>query len=282
MREPAQHRKQTSVCVRLHDWARYARASLVAVFIGLSQVAQAHDFWLEVEPKAPGAAGEHTVTIRNGTLFTGDSMPRIDDWFTRFSVVRPDNSETAVAGVIGDDPAGTLQTTLPGTHTVLYSSTSAFAELDGARFTRYLEEEGLDELVALRARTGQTQDVAREAYYRHAKALVAVGKAPLADAPRGQELELVLDSVGINAYGFTLRFRDEPLAGVRVVLMRQGHGEVVHKADTDQRGQVQLPLVTPGYYLVKAVHAMPAPPGSGLTNWVSYWASSTFRHRLKN
>ena len=283
MREAAQHLKQTSVCVHVHDWAKHARAALVVMlWLGLSQLVEAHDFWLELEPKVTGMADEHTVTIRNGTLFTGDSMPRIDDWFTRFSVIRPDNSEMPVPGVIGDDPAGHLQTRVPGTHTVLYSSTSAFAELDGARFTRYLEEEGLDELVALRARLGQTDDVAREAYYRHAKALVAVGEAPLVDQARGQELELVLESAGLGAYEFILRFRDKPLAGVRVVLMRQGHDAVVYQADTDHRGQVRLPLVTPGYYLVKAVHAVPAPPGSGLTNWVSYWASSTFRHRLKN
>jgi cobalt/nickel transport protein len=282
MREPAQHRKQTSRRDHGCAWLSYARAGLCGVLVGLTHVVVAHDFWLEVQPSAMDVCGEHTVTIRNGSLFEGDSVPRIDDWFTRFSVIRPDNSQTPVRGVIGDDPAGRFHARMSGTHTVLYSSTSAFAELDGARFTRYLEEEGLDEVVALRARLGQSGDVAREVFYRHAKALVAIGEAPLADAPRGQELELVMESTGINTYGFTVRFRGQALAGVRVVLMRRGHDAVLHRADTDHRGQVQLPLMSPGYYLVKAVHAVPAPPGSGLTDWISYWASSTFTHRPKN
>ena len=64
--------------------------------------------------------------------------------------------------------------------------------------------------------------------------------------------------------------------------MRTCADAIVQQVDPDGHGQAHLALLTSGYYLVKAMHAEPAPSGSGVTKWVSYWALSTFRYRLKN
>ncbi len=46
-------------------------------------------------------------------------------------------------------------------------------------------------------------------------------------------------------------------------------------ARTDVHGRVRLPLGGAGVWMVKAVHMIPAPPGSG-ADWESFWASLTF------
>ncbi len=282
MQEPGVSLKSNTRGVMNGGWPRAVRATLLLCLALHGMVASAHDFWLEVTPRGRDLGPVRDVTIRNGTLFSGDSIPRVDHWFTRFVVVNPYGSETQAAGVIGDDPAATFKPTQPGTYTVIYSSTSSYSEMDGARFTRYLENEGLERIRTLRAQRGESDAVAREDYYRHAKALVAVGSGPLEDAPRGLELELVLADDSPQGHWFALYFRGEPLPDVRVVLMRQGHERVVAQAQTDGDGRVLLATSPPGYYLVKAVHAVPAPPGSGLTQWISYWASLTFEVAAKN
>jgi hypothetical protein len=46
-------------------------------------------------------------------------------------------------------------------------------------------------------------------------------------------------------------------------------------ARTDAQGRVRLPLGGSGVWLVKAVHMIAAPAGSG-ADWESFWASLTF------
>lgn len=46
-------------------------------------------------------------------------------------------------------------------------------------------------------------------------------------------------------------------------------------ARSDRDGRVRLRLKPGGMWLVKAVHMVPAPAGSG-ADWASYWASLTF------
>ena len=44
---------------------------------------------------------------------------------------------------------------------------------------------------------------------------------------------------------------------------------------TDSQGRVSFPLQRAGMWLIKAVHMMAAPAGSG-ADWESIWASLTF------
>jgi hypothetical protein len=46
-------------------------------------------------------------------------------------------------------------------------------------------------------------------------------------------------------------------------------------ARTDGRGRATLKLDRPGFWLVKAVHMIPAPADAG-ADWESFWASLTF------
>ena len=46
------------------------------------------------------------------------------------------------------------------------------------------------------------------------------------------------------------------------------------QARTDRNGRVVFPLDS-GVWMIKAVHMIPAPAGSG-SDWASFWASLTF------
>ena len=49
-------------------------------------------------------------------------------------------------------------------------------------------------------------------------------------------------------------------------------------ARTDDDGRVRLRLDSPGMWLIKAVHVIPAPAGMN-AEWESFWASLTFEMR---
>ena len=50
------------------------------------------------------------------------------------------------------------------------------------------------------------------------------------------------------------------------------------QARSDENGRVTFQLPDDGVWMIKSVHMVPAPAGSG-AEWASYWASLTFELR---
>jgi uncharacterized GH25 family protein len=72
-----------------------------------------------------------------------------------------------------------------------------------------------------------------------------------------------------------LLYHGAPLAGAKVAALPKDQPSRQIAARTDAQGRVRLVLDRPGVWLVKAVHMIPAPPGTG-AEWESFWASLTF------
>jgi hypothetical protein len=71
-----------------------------------------------------------------------------------------------------------------------------------------------------------------------------------------------------------LLYHGRPLEGALVAALSQDGGPPRH-ARTDRAGRVVLTLA-PGIWLLKTVHMVAAPAGSG-ADWESIWASLTFK-----
>jgi uncharacterized GH25 family protein len=72
-----------------------------------------------------------------------------------------------------------------------------------------------------------------------------------------------------------LTYQNRPLAGALVVAMNRLNPSEKLSARTDSDGRVRLRLRPGGMWLIKSVHMIPAPAGSG-AEWASFWASLTF------
>jgi uncharacterized GH25 family protein len=244
--------------------------------------ARAHDFWIEPSGFHLAPGGRATVRLRVGQQFRGDPMPREAKRIERFAAVGP-AGEIPVPGVEGGEPAGFLVfPQAPGLYWIVYDSSRESIELEAAKFEPYLKDEGLDAVIAARAKKGQSAQPGREVYSRCAKALIAVGPldAPGYDRVLGLELELVpeknplLASPG-SALPVRLLYRGKPLKGALVAAFTKEHPEAKVALRTDAAGRVTLPLAGTGHWLIKAVHMVPAPAGTG-ADWESLWASVTF------
>lgn len=242
---------------------------------------RAHDLWIEPSAYQPAPGTRLAVRLFIGQLFRGDVFPRDPKYLVRFAVIG-NGVESPIPGIPDTDPAGFLVTGRPGLYELVYTSRHAAVELDAAKFEKYLAEEGLEKVSALRARRGQSGAPGKEIYSRCAKSLIAVG----GDAGSGHDrvlgltLELIPEAnpytlVAGQELPVRLLYRGQPLAGAKVAAVPKDRPASQVAARTDAQGRVRLRLGGAGIWLVKAVHMIAAPPGSG-ADWESFWASLTF------
>lgn len=271
-------------------WIALGAAALAAV------PAAAHDFWLEPSSFTPAAGSVVAVRLLVGEHFHGEAVPRNPEAVVRFDLLTPDGGREEVLGAAGWEPAGRVRVAAPGLHTLIYRSTPSPVTLPADRFEAYLKLEGLEAVIAARAARGASGEPGREIFSRCAKALVEAQPAVPGkgrDRPAGLTLELVAEAdpyhLGAPGSGaelpVRLLYRGEPLAGALVVALAAdtgagagdagGDASAVQSVRSDHAGRAVFHLDHPGPWLVKAVHMIAAPPGSG-ADWESLWASLTF------
>jgi len=258
------------------------RALSLAALLALGGTAvAAHDMWIEPTGFKPIIGRTVGFRLRVGQDFQGDALPRDPNLIERFIVV-DGTTMTPVVGRDGADPAGLMRVASPGLLVAGYHSKPSPVVLQAPKFNEYLTEEGLESIAALRAKRGETSAEAREVFVRCAKSLLLAGPADAAQQDRvlGLPLELVADrnpylmTIG-QSLGVRLLYRDQALSGALVVALNQRDPMARVAARSDKAGHVTLKLSQPGPWLIKAVHMIPAPPGSD-SQWASFWASLTF------
>lgn len=240
--------------------------------------ASAHDFWLEPSTFHPRLGESVTVSLRVGQDFIGDVVPRSAQLIDTF-VVRERGAEHPVNGFEGQDPAGYLRFDQPGLAIVGYRSKPYPLELPAPKFEEFLHTEGFDAILAQRRARNESQKPDHERFFRYAKALLVSGDGDDRgfDKPLGFRYELIPETSPATANHLIVRalFENKPLAGALVTAIEQDHPDVRFSARTDRQGRVTFDLPRGGVWLVKSVHMIAAPPGSGV-DWESLWASLTF------
>lgn len=248
---------------------------------------QAHDFWLEPDSFTPKENQAVAISLRFGVSLKGETLPYIDDLFTDFSLTTQ-NGRADITSIQGNDPAAIISAT-DGAQLLGYQSVSQFVELDAAKFNKYVEEEGIEYIRAVRKRRGQSESPAPENFVRCAKALIQTGPADH-DVYReklGYTLELIPQSDPYqlkegDALEFELLYQDKPIDGLQLQAVPKANPENVQKVRTDKNGRASVTIDRPGIWLIKVVLIKPiagrphAIEGAQLALWESYWASYVF------
>lgn len=265
------------------DLSRFRRlAPLVLSFALLSGVSlAAHDMWIEPTTFLPESGQIVGVRLRVGQDLLGDPLA-VDSSLVNQFIVRDAAGVRPVVHRDGADPAGLVRMAKPGLLVIGYRSNPSAIEMAAEKFNQYLKEEGLDAIAAIRASRHEAGAAVHELFSRCAKSLVFAGSPGPADgdAPLGFPLELVAER---NPYAgrvdqdlpVRLTYEGRPLAGALVVAMNRANPAEKVSARTDKDGRVRFRLRPGGMWLIKAVHMVPAPAGTG-ADWHSFWASLTF------
>jgi uncharacterized GH25 family protein len=247
----------------------------------LSAPILAHDMWIEPAAFRQQPGSRFTVRLRVGQDLLGDPLPR-DPALIRQFIVEDGAGRRGVPGRVGADPAGVVLAGPSGVMVIGYRSNHSSVLQSPRQFEQYLKEEGLDTLPWIRARKASDAQVS-ELFSRCAKSLVSVGagqEGGAADRVLGFTLELFAER---NPYAMRtgdelpvrLTFENRPLAGALVVAANRSTPSAKVSARTGIDGRVRLPLGAGGLWLIKTVHLLPAPKGSG-ADWESLWSSLTF------
>lgn len=248
---------------------------------GVAAGASAHEFWVEPSAFALERGGRIGVRLCVGDGYEGWSQARNPARIDSFVASGPAGLQPVV-GLDGADPAGALRLATTGDYVIVYRSDRAFTEMPAAEFEAYLRDKGLDRVIAERRSRAATGRPVREAYSRHAKALVRVGKGAGMPSDRLTHLplELIADADGSRETpdgrrSFRLLHQGKPLAGILVAAVRPGTPEEPLESRTDADGRVEFRLQPAGRWRIGAVHMSRAPRGID-ADWESLWASLTF------
>ena len=254
----------------------------VLVLLGLATRLGAHECWLQPSTFFPDAGGKARLTIQVGMEFKGEPRPFNP---ARVAALR----HFSAAGAEDWTPQVTAELEFPatftatGTHVVAYDSKPSFIELDAEKFDEYLREEGLDHVMAERAKAGESKRPGRERYQRCIKSILqAGGKSDSTYAiVTGQRLELmpVNDPAAVRPGG-TLRlkvlFAGQPLADAKLrAWHRQGDKLTTLDARSSADGEVTFTLPAAGEWMISIVH-MARVTGDAAADWESHWGNLTF------
>ncbi|MEW5976299.1 MAG: hypothetical protein AB1898_10900 [Acidobacteriota bacterium] len=141
-------------------------------------IVSAHDLFLKLDTYFLDPNSRTTVRLMNGTFLKSDGVVRrermrvvslvmpgiglVDTWVGDWS----DAGETSLLS---------LRTSDAGTYLVAVSIKPRMIELKSADFNRYLEHDGIPDILAQRKERGELKRNVREQYSKHARAVLQVG-----------------------------------------------------------------------------------------------------------
>src|SRR5687767_8226380 len=121
-----------------------------SILLTLAAVASAHDFWLQPATFTPAAGKPVALSLHVGDRFASEGErahqknPTLS--FKPLSAGKP----IALDAREGDKPMATFTPAKPGTYLVALERDARLITLEAKKFTSYLEEEGLRDIVAAR------------------------------------------------------------------------------------------------------------------------------------
>lgn len=265
-------------------------ATLVAAAM-IAGPAAAHDFWLSGE-----RAGENAppaVRMQLGHALHAEEIRAYDASNTiSLRLITPAGKRSIIQHTRdGALPFHTLprDTQLPAM--VVLNRKPVTLSLPHEKFASYLEEEHLDDMLALqRKQKPKPSGEDSERYTRHIKVLVT-GSASTGNDPAehdvhaeviGLPLEIVLlDAPDAPSAGNELRakviFQDKPLADATLTVLHhrdgsfESHG-TSRTVKTDANGIARFDYDKPGFWMLRMVHMKPC-TGCRDADWRSYWAA---------
>ncbi|MCP9493582.1 MAG: DUF4198 domain-containing protein [Pyrinomonadaceae bacterium MAG19_C2-C3] len=258
---------------------------LMALSHTFASPSSAHDYWLEPDKFFIEKPSSNLVALRLhlGDHFTSEvERPTQRERAVSFDLFSRHNQSSLLSNVPdGTMPVANLSFEQAGTYLVTLERTPARNALDGEKFTTYLREEGLNDIIALRRKSGEATKEGREEYRRYLKTLIQVGKHfdDFHDKPIGFKLEITLRH---NPYRMRagdklpvrVTFDGAPLAGVQVAAYNRQLKPLTAK--TNMRGEAVFALTKGGAWLVRLVYMRRCANCADGFEWESFWGSYSF------
>lgn len=262
------------------------RLTCVLLALWHAAVANAHEFWIDLDAYQVQPGDPLVANLRNGQNFNGVALAWFDHRFTRFDQVMGDDV-ASVDGRMGDTPALQDMAAGDGLLVILHETVPAnltYTEWD--KFLTFAAHKDFPDAAGDHLAAGWSQERFNESYTRHAKALVAVGAGAGSDRAFGLATEFIAltnpyDTGFDGNMAVQLEYQGVPRPNAQVEVFERAPDETVAISlyRTDAEGRAVIPVRAGHTYLFDAVVLRPAPQaGSSDTApvWETLWAALTF------
>ena len=256
----------------------------ILLVVGVSSLALAHEFWLQPKKFRYAVGEEVKIDFLVGENFTGEPWDLTKHKVEQLQVVSAYGKKDLKATVKptkGDNL--TYKLANEGTH--LFSMTSNVADitLSGKDFNAYLEEDGMDDILAQRKKDNVLEKPSHENYTRYAKLLVQSGNNTDGDVFQrkvGLKVEIIPLS---NPYKLKsgdyldceILFEGKPVPHQMVKIWSfVGNRAFLQDAYTESDGRVKFPISNTGPWMVSFVKMVKS--GKANVDYESMWASLVF------
>lgn len=258
-------------------------ASLFFISFAISSTF-AHEYWLEPE-KFFLTPKEKTIV----RLFVGDGLvnDREERPFQKnktdiFSVYSRSNKIDLLGNLTdGALPVYEFSGDAAGNYLLAMERNWSHITLEADKFDDYLRTDGMEYIIAERAKLGESKKQARERYSRFIKGLLLVGdkRDDTYKKKIGLKLELMpLENPYAKKVGdkiaFQVLFDGKPLAGRTV--FADNRMSKTQKMITDKNGKISFVLASSGLWLARLVFMQRCKAECGEADWESYWGAFSF------
>jgi hypothetical protein len=247
----------------------------------------AHDYWLEPDKLAPAPGEPVALRLLVGENLQADEERAFQRARTAQCLLVSAAGRQDLRDTLAEDakPFARVTPGTAGTHLFALERQPASITLEPGPFTDYLKEEGLGQIIAERARNGESGKPGRERYARYLKCYLRAGDAPEAAVPAcAQRLDILPGLRTDRApragdeLSVQVMFDGAPLpsAALFAVTRPAGAAAVTVPLVTDASGRAVVKLATPGLWVLRLVHMRRAPAGDPAADWESFWAACSF------
>ncbi len=266
--------------------SRIVSLAMVVLLALLADSAAAHDYWLSPQTYRPRVGKPVPVRLLVGDKFVSEvERPLQKPRTVRFRLLdaRGKSTDLLAVGRDGQKPLVQLNLKHRGAHLLALERDWAVIEMTGEKFHKYLEHEGLNNVIRLREAAGEAKQPARERYRRYLKTLLlgdGVG-GDIWSQRLGHKLEILplADPSAVKpgkSLAARILFQSRPLAGAQVAAFgRRGKQITIVTARTDKKGRVKLKIDHSGEWIVRLVHMRRCSEPKE-ADWESFWAALTF------
>jgi uncharacterized GH25 family protein len=267
------------------------RLLLLALTLLAAAPTRAHEFWMQAQPFNPPAKTASELSLHVGEYFEGEQLPFTSAYIAALRQYACGEQLDLMSQV----PAGValkpfkFQLGCTGTHLIAMDSHPSLITLPADKFTAYLHDEGLDDIVKRREATGDAAKPGRERFRRNVKALISVNAKDKASvktqtaqtAQTAQRLQIVpaqgtLTQAPGAAMRFQVLFDGKPLANRLVKAWYKHDGQtLLVRTRSDAGGHVVFNFPYAGPWMLSVVYMLPATE-TAEADWDSYWGNLTF------
>lgn len=264
----------------------------VIALLASAALSSAHDLYLLPSNFHPQPGDRVAVSFHNGDSFPESEVAPKPERLVEAQLRSPMGS-VAITGlrVQGNETTGSV--VVPGAGALLLSVQTIpnLIEVPPAKFTDYLKEEGLTDVIAWRAAHAEDAKPGRERYQKFAKSLLHAGSGEkrFATHALGLTIEIVpaADPAQLQAgeeLPVQVLFRGKPAADLQVEIAYAGKAgnKTVIAGRTGSDGRLSVSLPHPGLYRLHALRMERCShddESCANVDWESYWASFTFERR---